>query len=142
MVGKPIQGQDMNISIEVIHHSQQRYDTVGDWQFVSGLKPEEELKIRVSRLSDWRYEALVGLHELIEALLCKVANVSTEDVDSYDMAYESNRAPGDESEPGDHLEAPYYRQHCIASGVERVVAAILGVDWLAYEKELSQLSKS
>src|SRR5215467_14962981 len=44
-----------------------RYPTVGDWQF----KPDGSLHITVARMSDRRYEFLVGLHELVEALLCK-----------------------------------------------------------------------
>ena len=53
-------------------------------------------------MTDRRYELLVALHELVEALLCKEAGVSQERVDALDEAYEAKRLPDDkDSEPGD-----------------------------------------
>jgi len=40
----------MNVHLKVIPHSQQRYDTVGDWHFTKA----SNLEIRVTRLSDRR----------------------------------------------------------------------------------------
>jgi hypothetical protein len=34
-------------------------------------------------------------------------------------------------------KAPYYRQHQIATAVERLLAVELGVDWGAYDREVS-----
>jgi len=48
------------------------------------------------------------------------------------MAYERNRREGDLGEPGDDPRAPYYREHQFASGMERLMAAELGVDWQQY----------
>jgi hypothetical protein len=42
-------------------------------------------------------------------------------------------------EPGDHPDAPYKREHCFATGIERLLAAELGVDWTAYEHTLDTL---
>jgi hypothetical protein len=36
------------------------------------------------------------------------------------------------SEPGDDPRAPYYREHQFASGMERLMAAELGIDWQQY----------
>jgi len=58
----------LKIVIETVDH--QRYPTAGDWQ----LKPDG-LHIFVSRMSDQRYEFLVGMHEEIEAYLCKQESV-------------------------------------------------------------------
>lgn len=124
----------MNIDIRTIPHHAQRYETVGDWFF-----DEEGLHIRVSKMSDQRYEWLVGIHELVEVLLCKAAGITQEEVDAFDMAYEKKRPEGDDSEPGDDLQAPYALQHSIATGVERVVAAFLGVSWSLYDADIQSL---
>ena len=57
----------MKINIETIPHSDQRYPTVGDyWDDENGV-----IQVRVSDMKDWRYEALVVMHELIEMFLTK-----------------------------------------------------------------------
>lgn len=144
----------MKIVIETIPHDQQRYPTVGDWEikkepiyYESGgpgastekIGEEEVLYIRVSKLSDWRREALVAIHELVEVLLCKHDGVTTEDVDKFDMDFERRRKEGDLSEPGDDPKAPYVLEHCIATGIERILAAELNVSWKEYEEELEAL---
>jgi hypothetical protein len=125
----------MKILIETIPHSAQRYPTVGDWQWKSSRKAV----IRVSQLSDWRYEALVGLHEAIEAILCKHAGVTEQQVDEFDIAYEAKRQPNDVSEPGNDPSCPCYDQHQFATWVELETATKLGVDWTAYEAEVNSL---
>lgn len=140
-------GNHMKILIESVPHSEQRYDTVGDWQWKTvdqlGLvKPstihssEPVLHIKVSQMSDWRYEALVGLHEAIEALLCKQAGVTEEEVDAFDFNFSLAHFEG---EPGDDQHAPYHHQHQFASSVEANVAFRLKVDWAEYSKEINSL---
>jgi len=141
-----------NIEIKTIPHTTHRYPTCGDWLYKRelvrrfsipkdgyGAKLEDVLHILASELSDERREALVMVHELIEALSCKFAGIGQEAIDKFDMDYEANRKEGDESEPGDAADAPYRIQHGIASGVERILAAAWGVDWADYEKELAAL---
>jgi hypothetical protein len=132
----------MKILIETIPHSEQRYPTVGDWQWEQGTGPagfeglsEERavLHIRVSQMSDWRYEALVGLHEAIEALLCKHAGVSEAIVDAFDMNFKG------EGEPGDDSGAPYYSQHQNATTMETILAGWFGVNWSKYDDEVNSL---
>ena len=66
----------MNVCIKIIPHKEQRHPTVGDWFFdVNG-----DLFIRVSKMSDWRYEMCVAAHELIEVLICKHDGVSQKSV--------------------------------------------------------------
>ena len=124
----------MRIEIETINHMAQRYPTVGDWYYKEGV-----LVIKVSRLSDWKREALVAVHELVEVLLCQAAQVSQEAVDEFDKAYEIARPVDDTSEPGDDPKAPYRRPHCVATAVERLLAAELGVSWREYEDERNRL---
>jgi hypothetical protein len=143
----------MDIIARTIPHEQQRYPTTGDWRFMryrDMSHPElssDSLYVHVSKMPDERYEQLVAVHEIIEALLCKQAGISEESVSEYDNAYEAAREsdsvrhqqascgciPTEISEPGDDIHAPYYRQHQIATGIERILAAELGVDWNAYE---------
>ena len=77
-----------------------------------------------------------------------VSQESLEESDEFDIAYERAREnemkmPGDgtadcgckiteDSEPGDDRHAPYFHEHQIAAGFERMLAALLGVDWEAY----------
>lgn len=127
----------IKVTIETIEHSQQRYPTVGDWWFDS-----DGLHIKVSGLSDWRYEALVAVHELIEAILCKHHLVSQEAIDAFDKQYELDRAAGKHSpsdEPGDDLDAPYRQEHCFATGIERMLAVELDVCWDLYSKMVESL---
>lgn len=125
----------MNIVIKTIPHEQQRYPTVGDWQWA----PDGTLIINVSNLSDWRREALIAVHELVEVLLCKHEGISAESVDRFDKEFEATRANDNFDEPGDDPSAPYVKQHCIATGIERILAAQFGINWKEYEAELYKL---
>lgn len=122
------------IQIEVINHKDHRYPTCGDWFERDGV-----LHIRVSKLSNWRYEFLIAVHELIEVMLCRHDGVTEKQVDRFDIAYEKRRKKGDDSEPGDSPRAPYVKHHCLATGFERILAALLGVKWAVYERELYRL---
>lgn len=119
----------MKITIETIQHDQQRIPgQIGDWQLVDGA-----LVIRVSKMSNWRYEMVVGIHEAVEGLLCMDANIGTAQVDDFDMTY---AGPG---EPGDAPDAPYARQHCYATAVERMLIAAMGLSWADYETAVEAL---
>lgn len=124
----------MDILIRTIPHKEQRYETCGDYFVKDGV-----LNICVSKLSDEKREDLIKLHELIEKTLCKHRGITDESIDAFDMAYEAKRPEGDFSEPGDCPEAPYVKEHCFATGIERLMAAELGVNWVDYEKELESL---
>ena len=120
------------VKIEVIPHSRQRYETLGDWFYeIADGKPT--LVIRVSSTGDWRSDMLVALHELVEALLCRHAGVEQELVDNFDMTF-----VGDE--PGDSVAAPYRDQHCFAMAVERMLCAAMRMAWVEHEKRLENVS--
>lgn len=120
------------ISIEFIPHKEQRYPTIGDWFF-----RDNELVIRVSDLHNWKYNAAIAVHELVEVLLCASDGVEQLAVDNFDTAFEMNRETGNYDEPGDDPEAPYHRQHGIATGIERVLIAQFGENWKQYEKRVN-----
>ncbi len=131
-----MQDEPLRIVIESIPHEQQRYNTPGDWFWDDGT-----LQIRVSRLSEWKLEFLMAFHELFEAMWCKNEGVSQHDVDRWDTKFELARKDEDTREPGDSLNAPYYTGHQLATGLERIAAAELGVNWQEYEEEVLSLSK-
>ncbi len=130
----------MKILIEPIMHSEQRYNTCGDYYFDEGpidigASDGPTLRIRVSELKDRREVLLIAIHELIEWALCDSVGISNQVIDEFDLVYKGGK------EPGDEFQAPYYYQHQVATGIERILAAEMGVDWLAYERHINELSK-
>ena len=119
----------MKITIETIPHGEQRYVTCGDWLW----EPNGDLLIRVSETGDWRANAAIAVHELVEVLLCKQEGIGQEAVDAFDLAYK-----GDD-EPGDDPAAPYNRQHCFATAVERMLIAAFGMTWDEYANVVEAL---
>jgi hypothetical protein len=130
----------MKILIESIPHEQHRYPTCGDWWFEQEPGTlEPTLRIRVSRELPEKSQQLVALHELAEVMMCMANGVGQEEVDKFDMDFEKHRRPDDESEPGDHLEAPYHREHGYATAIERITATHMGVGWIEHEKAILDL---
>lgn len=130
------------ILIQTIAHQAQRYPTCGDWEFSVDAQLRS-LDVRVSEMGNPVYEFLVGLHETVEAMLCRQAGITQESIDEFDFAWEAvspeHRGPYDE--PGDHPEAPYHKQHVQAGIIERQIALALGVNWDEYEAALDKLYK-
>lgn len=129
----------MKIIIETIEHKDQRYDTCGDWYWDDDL---EELTIKVSMLPHYfEYEAvlLIGVHELIEALLCRRSVISDREVDESDRRHGALATP-EHKEPGDDPKAPYHHQHVFASNIERLIAQRLHINWQQYEQEIERLA--
>jgi len=137
----------VQIVIKTIPHAAQRYDTAGDWWFDKDLT----LHIRVSvelptkrALFPEKFAFLVAFHEMIEAMLCLEQHGGDirkfqERVDKFDMDWTPPKP--EVAEPGDDFTAPYYEQHQVASGFERMMAAQLHVCWLEYGKAVDQLSR-
>jgi hypothetical protein len=126
----------MRIVIETIPHRDQRYPTVGDWQFEG-----DTLNVRVSEMQNEQYEFLVGMHEVIEAWLAVTRSGPEVEakLDEFDIEYEENRQLGDHSEPGNDSQCPVYFEHQIATGIERILAGLLGVDWNTYDATVDNL---
>lgn len=119
----------MKIIIETIPHGQQRYPTVGDWRMYA----PDALHIQVSKMGDENMEALVAIHELVEALLCDHRGISEPAVKAFDEAHL------DHDDPGSLIEAPYHQEHMFAEYVERLLAAQLSVDWARYSNRVKAL---
>jgi hypothetical protein len=125
-----------SVQIEVIPHKAQRYDTVGDWQIFNDL-----LVISVSDTGNWVFNMAIGLHELVEALLCIVRGIDEKDVSKFDIQFEKNRVEGNDEEPGDHPDAPYHLEHGLASAVERMFIASALKNWKEYESAVDRISE-
>ncbi len=126
------------IVILPISHSQQKYDTCGDYKKIRDCSYNNIL-ITVSELPDWRMEALIGAHELIEYLLVKHRNISLKKIDEFDIAFEKVREKGNTDEPGNDRHAPYHKEHLFATKIEHLLARELGVQWSKYEKIINNL---
>jgi hypothetical protein len=97
-----------------------RYPTCGDWLF----NKDGHLHVTVAEHEkNDRSAFLVALHEMVEAYLCKEAGIEEEAVSKWDI---DNPAL---EEPGDHPDAPYHKEHMVATQVEKIVAEALGHDW-------------
>ena len=128
----------MKIILETIPHDKQRYETIGDWI----IEPDGTIRILVSELGNDDYNFLVALHELVEVKLCQSRGITQEQVDKFDIEYEKQREKSltlDVSEPGDSKLAPYRREHCAATGIERIAASELNVCWADYETKINSL---
>lgn len=127
----------IDIRIKSIPHNSQQYETVGDYW----TNRDGSIEIRVSQLPLSDYELLIALHELIEYWLVK-NQISEDSINQFDKQFEASRQPGNEDEPGDDPNATYRKQHLLATGVEKIIAAELGIDWKAYEAAVNSLNKT
>lgn len=134
----------LNWDIKTIPHSEQRYDTCGDYFEEAGAA-----HFRISDMGNAWYEILVAVHEIVEYALCKRWQVSMDAIDDFDREYEAARQirmaadcgcmPTETSEPGDDEHAPYYRAHRIATKIERALAMAFGIDWNEYDGSVNAL---
>ena len=120
--------------LQTIPHQDQRYETAGDW----GYGPTGILTVSVSDTGTEDYNFLLALHELVEAYLCKRANISVDAVEGFDIPFLMNPSTS-HLEPGDSPESPYHRQHTQAEIVERVMCEILDRDWASYSESIEKL---
>lgn len=122
------------ISVLVIPHKAQQYETCGDYVTEDG-----RMTVKVSDMGNRDFEFLVAIHEIVEAYLCQRRGVTDEEITAFDIAFEESREPGSVKEPGDDRAAPYQNEHSIATAVERLVCASLGVSWQDYEQAVLRL---
>lgn len=132
----------MIINFKAVPLAEMRYPSAGDyWYDDSGV-----FQVRSVRCSRKEHEWCIFIHELTEYAGCMFAGVSLKDIDAFDVAYEHSRPGGHapcgcsiQDEPGFDKHAPYYWQHRMADIAERLFAFAVGVDWMAYEREVQAL---
>ena len=108
-----------------------RYKSAGDWFFTEN----GDLEIKVADLGDWRMEFIVGLHELVEVMLCKYKGITQKQVDDFDMSEYGLSL----EEPGLDPKAPYFEQHAIALKVEELVYEPLGINVDMFEDRMGEV---
>jgi len=123
----------MKFVLEVIDKSEMRYPTVGDWQEVETPDGTPFVRVQVADTGNSDYNFLVAVHELVEYYLCKRFGIREEEVSFFDETHP------DSDEPGDENDAPYRAPHCLATGVERILAAALNVPWKDYDETLDKI---
>jgi hypothetical protein len=127
----------MDIEIKMIPHSEQRYATCGDY-----VEDNDVVRFRVSELGDWKFEYLIAIHELIEYTLARTKGITVAEIDAFDRQFEKDRDAGlhfADEEPGFDPEAPYFREHALATKIERMLAIEMGIDWDDYTKRVNAL---
>lgn len=122
------------ISINVITHKDQAYDTCGDYELVD----DDCLDVTISK-SKADYEFLVMIHELCEWYLTQKRGISIKKITAFDKSFEKKRKKGNTEEPGDSKAAPYHKEHVFATVIEKLVARELKIDWQAYSKVINSL---
>ena len=121
-----------NITVKTIPAHMMRYPTLGDY-----WESEHGVTFAVCALGDWRAEALIAIHEIVEYVLVKAAGIKVKDIDEFDIAFEQDRERGinsEDAEPGDDALAPYHLQHGLATAAERAVCAMMGLAWSDYAR--------
>lgn len=133
----------MNITIAAIPHASQRYPTCGDWW----VDDHGVMQIRVSEEMGPDSCFLVAIHECIEAVIAMRRGVTVKEVDEFDIAYEKAHRVGgtldgerlDETEPGDDPACPVFKEHGVATGIERILCAEMGISWSQHDKAVEAL---
>lgn len=123
------------ICIKIIPHSEQRYETVGDyWYDEKGV-----LQVRVSDMGNELYHKMIYCHELIEEALTKHNGISESVIMNFDLKFEANRAEGNVDEPGFDKNCPYIKEHTFATGVELGMCALSRTNFSTYDKTVNEL---
>lgn len=118
------------VIVKSIPNHWHEYPTCGNWSWC-----DDVLIVLVTEMSDVSMFA-VAVHEITEAMYCRKTGVTEKQVCQFDIRYEQNRMPGDNSEPGDALQSPYREAHQRATHVERAVCAALEVLWDNHERNV------
>ena len=112
------------LKIEVIPHADQRYPMSGDWT----IDPDGSIHVLVSDTGSVETALLTGVHEAVEAILCRAHGVLEMDVCAFDIAHALEHGLED-AEPVADPKAPYFKEHATADVVERLLAISMGVPW-------------
>jgi hypothetical protein len=131
-------GWEAMISVDVVPHAEQDYDTPAAWEEVVPV----EWMVEVSDLGDWRYNLLTALGQQIELALCKQAGVTSEQIQAFAVAHGKRRRAGDsdyQGAPGDHPDAPHKKAYRFAQQMLKQIAPELGIVWSRYQRALEAL---
>lgn len=126
----------MNVHLLINQPKDMRPEVDGaDWYF----DEKGDLIVKVCPMSSWKHEMLLATHEMVEALMCRSNGVTVKQVDEFDKRYDLEHPNETDVEAGDDPAAPYEREHCFATAIERVLCAEFGTKWRHYDDELKAL---
>jgi hypothetical protein len=131
----------LDIIIKTIPHKDQAYETAGNYRIEADTG---RIVFEISDMGNWRYEALLAIHELLEYFMVKHKKIPLHKIDAFDFLFERERLQGKykpEEEPGNHPDAPYYFMHQIATAVERLLAGLMGINWAKYDRAVTKLQQ-
>jgi hypothetical protein len=103
---------------------------------------QKVLVIHVAEMDNQDYEFLVALHEFIESYLLKRREASFEEIDKWEANFKKEKEKGRRPKnaiAGEQKDCPYYREHKIATEIEKRMAKYLGVNFKEYDKYLDEL---
>ena len=109
--------------------------TGADWWF----DENEDLQVRIAKMSNPAYEKGLAIHEMVEALHCQLQGITVKQVDEFDTQFEKEYPENHGIEAGDAPNCPYAKPHSLATAPERVYIAEAGVCWSDYDIELGVL---
>lgn len=81
------------------------------------------------------YNFLIAIHEFVEKYLTEREGIKETDILAWDLTCKDD-------EPGANPDAPYYHQHLQAEIIERMLAAMMHIDWIKYEQEIKVYEQS
>jgi hypothetical protein len=116
--------------IVTIPHNWQEYKTCGNYKWIDNL-----LIVFVSETGNEDYNILITLHEFLEAYISSKRGVKESDIMEFDIAHL------DSDEPGSLLDAPYYKEHQFAEGIERIMCNEMDIPWHTYSEVIDGLFK-
>jgi len=107
-----------------------RYTTAADWTI-----KKDVLTIWMCATKDWRYQAIVFMHEITEIFWCIKNGVTAKRADAFDSLWEKELEKGihrPEEEAGFDKRCPYRGGHIWGARMEHLFCWILGVKWRVY----------
>lgn len=120
---------------------QNGFTTVGFW-FWDKPKNKGTLTIQVTKMLDWRFEAAVWGHEIIEVFYCWMFKITTEECDVFDEGYERLYESGKVSksvEPGCDPKCPYHWGHMAGIVWEHICIYGTLASWKKYDNECNRV---
>lgn len=126
----------IRFKLDTVDISDNRYPSVDDWFDPVIWTEELRFKTQTADLGNWKYNALILIHALIEQILCYANGITDEQVTEFDTG-EGKRL----NNPGDSDQAPYHKEHMVANDIESILSVALKVNWDDYEKKQSKIVK-
>lgn len=112
-----------------------RYSSIDEWQEPSIYDTHSKFNFQTADTGNMDYNFLILLHALIEQYLCFKHKITDEQVCEWDMKHTHC------NDPGNHKEAPYFREHKAAEELEAMMSTYLNVVWSDYGKAIDKTLK-